>query len=183
VPSTLSVVLIPGGDQVQGETTLDLCNGTFPSEALRTARRQVAAVDAQGVAVLSTEAVLYRDPAASAQAFAELRSVAAHCPSTPVTSPVGEPTVTTHFNAAPDASWPQTPGVERVAYDFNTTDQAGGQALHSVAVYLRHGRALLAVYFSRPDAAQPAISGQTTLGGIVNVFAERLAQLPSSVTG
>jgi Protein of unknown function (DUF2510) len=183
VPSTLSVVLIPGGDQVQGETTLDLCNGTFPSEALRTARRQVAAVDAQGVAVLSTEAVLYRDAAASAQAFAELRSVAAHCPSTPVTSPVGEPTVTTHINAAPDAAWPQTPGVERVAYDFNSTDQAGGLPQHSVAVYLRHGRALLAVYFSRPDAAQPAISGQTTLGGIVNVFAQRLAQLPASVTG
>ena len=31
--------------------------------------------------------------------------------------------------------------------------------------------------------AQPAISGQTTLGGIVSVFAQRLAQLPASVTG
>jgi hypothetical protein len=181
VPSTLTVSLIPGGDQVQGQTTLDLCNGTFPSESLRTARQQVAAIDATGSPVLSTEAVLYRDPAAATQAFTELRAVAAACPSTPVTSPVGDPTITTRFNAAPDGAWPQTPGVRRLAYDFVTTDQSG-QAQHSVAVYLSTGRAMLALYFSSPDTAQPAVSGQTTISGIVNVFAQRLSSLPPSVT-
>jgi hypothetical protein len=147
---------------------------------LRSARLQVAAVDDQGNTVLSTEAVLYSTPAATAQALAELRAVAAKCPSTPVTSPVGEPTVTTHFNAAPDAAWPQTPTVERAAFDFNATDSSG-QAQHSVAVYLRRGRALIGVYFAQPDAPQSELSGQSGMAGIVGVFANRLAQLPASV--
>jgi hypothetical protein len=180
VPSDVTVQPLNGGGQVSGETTLDLCNGTYPSESLRTARLQVVAVDAQGNAPLSTEAVLYSTPAATAQAFAELRSVAAKCPSTPVMSPVGEATVTTHFNAPPDAAWPPTPTVERAAFDFNTTDSLG-LTEHSVAVYLRRGRALIGVYLSQPDNPQTVITGQSSIAGIVGVFANRLAQLPASV--
>ena len=43
-----TVLLIPNGN-FTSQPTLDLCNGTFPSERLRTARLQVAAVDAAGV--------------------------------------------------------------------------------------------------------------------------------------
>jgi len=179
VASTADVQPIPGGTQVEGQPTLDLCNGTFPSEALRAARLQVAELDAQGVA-LSTEAVLYASPSGTAQAFAELRATAARCPSTAVPSPVGQPAVTTRFNAPPDGAWAQTPTVERVAFDFVTTD-AAGQSRHSIGVYLRRGRVLMGVYFARPDGAQPAVAGQTSVAGIVNVFATRLAQLPASV--
>ena len=56
-----TVVLIPDGNQLT-EPTLDLCNGTYASETLRAARLQVADVDTTGLASLSTEAVLYRDP-------------------------------------------------------------------------------------------------------------------------
>jgi len=177
--STLNVQLIGGGDQVQGEATLDICNGRFASEANRTARLQVAALDGQGDAVLSTEAVLYAAPADSAEAFTEIKSVVAKCPHSPVTSPVGEPTVTTHFNARPDSDWPQVPTVDRLAYSFTTTDQTG-RATPSVAVYLRRGRALMGIYFAQPNGTQPTISGQNTDQGIVNVFATRLAQLPGS---
>jgi hypothetical protein len=180
VASPVIVARIPGGGQVSGEATLDLCNGTFPSESLRTARLQVAALDAQGNASLSTEAVLYSNPDATVQAFAELKATAAKCPASPVVSPVGEPTTTTHFNAAPDAAWPQTATVERAAFDFVATDQSG-QAQHSIAVYLRRGRALMGVYFSQPDGPQIAVSGQTTIAGIVNLFATRMANLPASV--
>ncbi len=161
--------------------TLDLCNGTFPSEALRTARRQVAVTDQQGNIVLSTEAVLYAKPATGTQAFAELRSVRAKCPSTPVTSPVGEGTATTTFRAPPDGAWPQNPSVERLAYDFVTTDATTHAALHSVAVYLRRGRVLMGVYFAQPDGPQIAVEGHTSIAGIVSVFEARLAQLPVSV--
>ena len=51
-----TVVLIPGGN-LTSQPTLDLCNGAFPSEQLRTARLQVASVDAAGNTALSTEAV------------------------------------------------------------------------------------------------------------------------------
>jgi hypothetical protein len=182
VPSSLSVQLLPGGNLTGDQPTLDLCNASFPSEALRTARLQVVAADSQNNVVLSTEGVLYQNPAAAAQAFSELQQVAAKCPSTPVVSPVGDPTVITKFNPPPDGSWPQTPTVTRLAYDFVTTD-AAGQSAHYLAVYLRRGRALLGVYFSQPDQPPPTVAGQTTIPGIVGVFAQRLADLPPDVVG
>jgi hypothetical protein len=174
------VGLISGGDQVAGQTTLDLCNGTFASEALRTARRQVAVADDQGSVSFSTEAVLYQNPDAAAQAFAELKATAAKCPSTDVPSPVGEPTVKTTFNPVPDGSWPQTATVDRLAYDFVSTDQQG-QTHRAIAVYLRRGRVLMGLYFQQPDSPQPSVRGQTTFAGIVTVFADRLAQIPPAV--
>ena len=165
VPSTLSVDTIAGGNQVVGQPTLDLCDGTFASELKRTARLQVAANDSQDNAVISTEAVLYNDSSATAQAFNELRSAADGCP--------------TKFNPAPDGSWPQVANVERVVFDFTSVDTFG-QSQHYVAAYLRRGRALLGVYFQQPDATIPTVAGQNTIAGIVNVFATRLARLPTS---
>jgi hypothetical protein len=179
VAAPLSVQPLPGGDQL-GQATLDLCNGTFPSEALRTARLQDAAVDGQGAAAISTEAVLYASPTGTAQAFAELKAVAASCPTTPVPSPVGEPTAVTHFNPPPDGAWPQTPTVDRLAFDFTTTD-AAGQTQHSIAVYLRRGRALVGVYFLQPNGSLGPVGGQNSIAGIVNLFAARMAQLPAAV--
>jgi hypothetical protein len=161
--------------------TLDLCNGTFPSEAQRTARRQVALVDTTPTLRMSTEAVLYRVPQTGAQAFSELQSVAAKCPSTPVKSPVGEDTATTTFRTAPDAAWPRTPTVERLAYDFVTASAANAQSSHSIAVYLRRGRALMGVYFATPDGTQVTVAGHSTVAGIVGVFEARMAKLPANV--
>ena len=181
VATPLIVAELPGGNEVSGQTTLDVCNGTYPSEALRSARLQVAAADPSASDVaLSTEAVLYKNAKDTAQAFAELRSVAAHCPSTPVNSPVGDPSVTTHFSAAPDGSWAQVSGVDRLAFSFTTID-AQNTTTSSIAVYLRRGRALLGVYFFQPAGPQPAVDGQTTVAGIVDVFANRMAKLPASV--
>jgi hypothetical protein len=164
--------------------TLDLCNGTFASEKNRTARRQVAMGNAVlGQLDLSTEAVLYRTPANATEAFSELRSVVAHCPSGPVVSPVGEPTVSMKFAAAPDGAWPRTPTVERLAYDFVSTDATTGATTHSVAVYLRRGRVLLGLYFEQPDGKQIPVDGQTTIAGTVGVFEARMAKIASSVAG
>lgn len=181
VTSPFTVTLVPGGNGLS-RATLDLCNGTFASESRRTARLQDAVIDDQGDPGLSTEAVLYDDSSAATQAFGELKAVAAACPSTPVDSPVGEPTVITTFKPAPDGSWPQTPTVARMAFDFTTTDDSGAMT-HSIAVYLQRGRALVGVYFFQPDGPQAAVAGQTTVPGIVGVFAGRLAALPTSVVG
>ena len=152
------------------------------SRANRNARRASRSprIDAQSNVALSTESVLYSNAAATEQAFTELEQAAADCPSTPVASPIDEDTSTTKFNAAPDGAWPEVAGVERRAFDFTTTDDTG-QAQRSVAVYLRRGRALMGIYFPQPDSAQTPVAGQTTIAGIVNVFAERLAELPDSV--
>jgi hypothetical protein len=181
VGSTVNVQTISQGRSL-GQPTLDVCNGTYPSESLRTSRLQVAASDGQANTLLSTEAVLYRNAAATQQAFSELAATASNCPSTPVPSPVGQPTVITKFNAAPDGSWPQVQGVQRQAYDFVTTD-GSGQTTHSVAVYMRRGRILLGLYFAQPDAPQTSVAGQSTIATIQNAFATRIAQLPASQIG
>lgn len=181
VPANADVIVFPGGIGLN-QPTLDLCNGRYPSESRRTARFQDAVLDAQGVVVFSTEAVLYGDSGGTTQAFAELQSVVANCPSTPVSGPAGEPPVTTRFSAtAPDATWAQTPTVNRRAYDLTSDDGTGPRRI--VAVYLQRGRVLLGVYFSKPDGAQLPVEGQTTIEGIVGVFASRLAALPTSVVG
>lgn len=162
--------------------TLDLCNGTFPSEGTRTARRQVyLGPTNQATTSFSTEAVLYRAPADGAQALRELQSVVAKCPSTPVVSPVGEPTVTTKFLAPPDTTWAKTPTVQRQAYAFVTTDPQSGDATPGVAVYLRRGRALMGLYFANPTGTQIPIKGRTTMQQIVSLFEARMAALPAAV--
>jgi len=172
VAATALVETDPDGQGVAASGTLDLCHGTFPSESLRTARLQVSAFDTQNNRFLSTEAVLYSSPADTAQGLAELKAAAAACAGLP----------TTHFNAAPDAGWPAVAGVERLVFDEVLTDVTG-TTQHDVAVYLRRGRVLVGVYFYQPDGTQQSVAGQTTLAGITNVFAQRIAQLPASVTG
>jgi hypothetical protein len=165
VDPALTVVGMQGGNGLS-QPTLDLCEGTHASESMRTARLQVLAVDAQGQAALSTEAVLYSSGAGTAAAFSELKATAASCRD-------GR----TRFGPAPDSDWPQVPSVERLAFAFDTVDSSG-ETDHSVAVFLRRGRALLGVYFSHADAPTAVVDGKTALGEIVNIFAGRLAKLP-----
>lgn len=182
VPAGFTVALLDHGADLS-VATLDLCNGRFASESKRAARRQVALEDGAQVVHMSSEAILYGAPSDGVQAFTELQSVAAHCPSTPVVSPVGEATATTTFRPAPDRTWPQTPTVDRLAYDFVTTDATTGVASHSMAIYLRRGRALIGLYFTQPDDPQVAVAGRTTIAGIVALFEARLANIPAEIIG
>jgi hypothetical protein len=175
----LRVELQPGGNLVEGQPTLDVCNASYPSESLRTSRLQDIGFDANGNAALSTEAVLYRDANATTQAFDELQHARAACPDSPVASRTGGDTLTTRFDTAPDTTWPSTPGVTRIAYSLRTTD-TNGRTRHTIAVYLRHGRALLGVYFIQPDGAQASIGGSTSIESIVSVFERRIAAFTST---
>ena len=97
----LDVHLLANGDQVKGQPTLDLCNHTYPSESLRVQRLQDVATDSSGNAVLSTEAVLYRNAAATKQALKELSHVAKSCPKGPLPDPEDGSTTTTTFHSDP----------------------------------------------------------------------------------
>jgi hypothetical protein len=182
VPATYTVHHPADGINLAAPT-LDLCNGTFASDALRTARRQVyvGPTASPSSTSFSTEAVLYGAPADGAQAMGELQSVVERCPPTAVTSPVGEATVITKFSAPPDPSWPRLPTVQRQAYAFVTTDPQSGQSVPGIAVYLRRGRALMGIYFAKPGGAQIPIDGHTTIEQIVALFEARMARLPQTV--
>jgi hypothetical protein len=75
--------LLPGGNEVAGQVTLDACNGQFASESKRVARIQVAYVATSGPRagrqVASNEVVRYSS-GGTAEAFSELKQVAAGCP-------------------------------------------------------------------------------------------------------
>jgi hypothetical protein len=173
-----TVFLYEKGNTLQ-DPTLDLCNAAYPSERLRSARLQLVDVNTAGDASLSSEAVLYRSPAASAQAFTEIRKARADCPSTAVASPADGTKEQTTFQAPPDGSWPHTPTVERLAYRMVT--KAKGQSSPLVTVYLRRGRALLGLYFPAPNGAQPAVGGKSSIESIVGLFEQRMAALPTKV--
>ncbi|MBW8825687.1 MAG: hypothetical protein JF603_04960 [Acidobacteria bacterium] len=167
VPADTAVRLLPGGNQVAGQKTLDLCDGTYQSEARRRARLQLVALADGTVETVSTEAVLYDAAAATAQAFAEIRREAARCPAT-----------TLRFADPPDSTWPRVAGVDRVAFDFVSNEAGGGDRRWLVA-YLRRGRVLLGVYL--PQSNPATVDGETDPGAIVRIFAERLAALPASI--
>jgi hypothetical protein len=184
LPAGQFVAVLPQGTDISGQPTLDLCNGTFASETRRTARFQVAAATADGSVALSTEAVFYDTPAATAQAFRELQQVAGSCPPRPVVSPVGEDTITTKIVQRPDSSWPHVQGVQRLAYTVTTTD-LNGNTETSTVVYLRRGQAMLGVYLPHTSDGRLAASvqGSTTAQDIIAVFENRLAGVPAAAVG
>ncbi len=178
------VQLIPSGDQLKGQVTLDLCNQTFASEHLRIARRQVEDVGPTPQAsFLSTEAVIYTSPAATATVFSELRSAAAHCAAGYVIGPLGPPANMTTLLRRPDASWPSVPGVQRLAYDQKIAT-VGKPSFEVITVFLRRGRVLLGVYFEfsgkKTKTLPTKIDGLWSLELITHVFEERVAALPPS---
>lgn len=174
---TDEVVPLRDGDDAVNAPTLDLCNGTYPTEGSRVARRQVAVFGLRGNLRLSTEAVTYRDTATSAQAFEELKRAAARCPQDPVPSAAGTSS-TTRLKAAPDTGWRDTAGVDRLAYDLEEIDE-DDYATRSIVVYLRRDRALMGLYFYTP-ADPPVVQARIAIEDIVNVFAQRLADVPRS---
>lgn len=166
--------LNPGGDEVAGQVSLDLCYGDFPSEALRVARHQVSVGDQSG-AWVSSEAILYDSPAEAEQAMGELRRAQRDCPEGPVDSGDGE-SVTWRFAAAPDTAWPQEPGIARQAYAF--TVSASGQSWQGTATYLQRGRMILALYAAPPGAPAELVRNAPDPARFVAVMARRLATLP-----
>jgi hypothetical protein len=169
---------VSGGLQVTGQATLDLCAGSFPSEAKRVARNQVGVVTSAGTMVMSIEAVAYNSAAAAQQAIAELRTAQQKCPAGFVRSPTaGVPPLKYVFGPAPDGGWAPVPGETRFAVSATATDMAG-HSQPQTEFFLVRGRILLGVYW-RPGS-EGAISGKATMESVVAFFQGRLAALPES---
>lgn len=177
-----SVRLVPGGDQVTDQVTLDLCNARYASEIMRIARHQVAVLSSNSTFLMSTESVGYSSTAGPTDALSELDDAATHCPpgfTVPLVQ--GEPPLKTTFNPRPDKGWPEVAGVGRLAFDATLSNEQG-HSERSITVYLARGRVLLGVYFNGVSPAVP-IDGKATLEAIVGIFEHRLSTLPAATVG
>jgi hypothetical protein len=178
------VELYPGGTEVAGRVSLDLCGGDYASEHLRTGRLQVAVVPVSaseaGVELASVEAIGYRDDTAARQAMSELRTAALNCPrSSFVPSGVqGIRPTNWQFNRAPDGTWQKQPGIQRLAFDVTLTDQHGRSAREHL-IYLRHGPFIVGIY-GRSDElnliAAPRLKGEA---GLVQTIGRRMSAVRS----
>jgi len=146
LPSGTTRKLFPGGDQVAGQVTLDICGAEFPSESARVARLQQSARDASGNSVVTNENVLYRSPRDSTEALNEVRAIVAHCsPDQFHSSHVeGVPDLGYRLQLVPDAQL-GTLSADHVAVNAVLTAR-DGRAETTSAIYQRRGAVLGAVY-------------------------------------
>jgi hypothetical protein len=169
---------LPGGSEVVGRTSLDLCFADFPSEDRRVGRNQVGIGDTTSEAWVSSEAILYRTPQEAETAMAELVTARGECPETPVDPPTPDRVpLAWSFGDAPDADWPDEPGVRRQAYAFTVADDSG-TSWAGTATYLQRGRMILALYSTPPAGPATTIRNAPDPARFTAVMAARLAALP-----
>jgi len=87
--------MLPQGDVVKNQVSLDLCDFAFPTDRLRTGRLQVAYLHAGKVPQISNEVLSYTAGGARV-ALAELNRAFATCPTRPMKGPVSGSVPTTH---------------------------------------------------------------------------------------
>ncbi|MBI1378823.1 MAG: DUF2510 domain-containing protein [Frankiales bacterium] len=175
LPQGMAMTLIPNGDSVTGQATLDgWCSDSYASEKDRVARRQWTLDQAGQSTGLSIEAVAYRSPAAARAALAEFTRNSASCrgvtvtvagsPATQtVTSSDAIPTQSGVSGRAVVARWSAQQGSTRVTLWSSATVQVKGRYLSVVWVSQRSS-------FSAADTA--------AIGQFVAQQRDSLAALP-----
>jgi hypothetical protein len=133
----------PGGSSFIGETTLDLCAGTYPSENLRTGRLQVRYTHPVKSVDISNEIVTYVAGGAQ-QALAEVSKVAQTCATKAVIQKRGAVTTTFQATAVHDPKLP--PGTVAVKLVIKQTAGKKHITQTGIAIYQVKGDTLSGVY-------------------------------------
>ncbi len=176
LPPGSRVSLVPGGDAVDGQVTLDECGYTFTSEEARVARRQVdVAYPDEGTALYSNEVVAYDTSGHAELALQEWRSAVQRCPDDEFTKSAvaGIPDVRAellefhHLATLPISN-------NAVARQLLTTRK--GRSLYVSVVYQQRGNLLDAHYLSTIDV--PSEQQIQRLTQQARRTGERLATLP-----
>jgi hypothetical protein len=181
VQPSAQIVPYRSGTQVRGQVSLDLCGAAFPSEALRTGRRQVG-INLQQAQVLSVETILYRNDAAAKQAMTELARARKTCPKGYAPPRVaGEPPIKNHFNHVPSQYRAAVPGVQRAAFDI-TESTANGDSGEVLSIYQRRGRIIVGLYSGDPSADTAVATNIGGVPGLANTLAQRLQATQTPAT-
>jgi hypothetical protein len=160
--------VIPGGANVRGQVTLDLCGQKYRSEALRLERIQLLYARPGSPLRLSNEVVRYR-PGGTATAFRELRHAVAHCPSGPVQMPEpGSPRLT--FRLTPLHLSGLLP--HSIALQIHATGTSQGRrfVINSIVTYQARGSILSGVYtYNGSIAAQKRLAVHASRESAMNL--------------
>lgn len=179
--SDIEIQLIQQGDTLVGKT-LDFCGGVFPSEKLRLARRQVAAVDADGNYLgFSSEAVQYESAEAAQQAIDEMIVQKSACKDgSTFTADDGIEYTVTFYPAPGPESTILVPNKQRIILHIVAKSELDSTA-YLLALQIR-GNTLLGLYAS---AASDVPFDQETLDAlfaIVSMGTQRLqAATPENI--
>ena len=142
---------IPGGQLVQGETTLDFCGLSYPSESLRSARLQVV-YDAKGSDLSASNEVVTYEPGGAQKALQEMTRAAVACPNGRVKDPPqGVTDMVRHTHVIRDRRLLQ--GAVAIVETDTATVKGKRVTVESVDVYQVRGDVLSGVYGSGPEAA------------------------------
>ena len=168
MPAGATLTLLPEGDQVAGQVSLDVCHQRFDSEALRTTRYQQLARAGDGTFIVSNENILYRSADDAAEAMREIRTAVVNCPAAFVPPVVrGQPSLKFVYTDLTETE-AGTMVNDHVALAVHSEDRTG-RAYDIVTVYQWRGRVLVTIYGL--DA--------TTVKPYVSIAARHLDNLPS----
>ena len=143
VGSGYKVAAFPGGTSFIGETTLDLCAGTYPSETLRTGRLQVSYSHPAKTVAVSNEVVTYV-PGGAEEAIAEVTAVARACAQTPVTTVANGVTTTYKTKPLSDPQLPPGAVVVKLVIHAHAGKKHANET--GIAIYQVKGNTLSGVY-------------------------------------
>ena len=172
-PRGVQLELIEGGDDVEGQVTLNMCGYQFSTEAARAERYQTEASDAQGARVVANEGVLYKSAQDARTALEELRTAIRECPKDrPVESRVaGMPPFIYDLSLTPEQEL-EGLAADRVALTVILRDDQGPRATFGL-VYQRRGRVFVGLYSESVAEVLP----------YAEVAAKRLAALSAEEAG
>jgi hypothetical protein len=156
-----TVSLIPKGDRVKGQPTMNNCGYTFTSEAHRIARLQVEILGPRGQRTgASNEVAVYDTAEQAAKAMTEFRKAVKTCKKT-VFHRFGEPGVPKlRFAVNTVASANNLPVKDNAVSTIVLRVQGTKQILYAELIYQRQGRVLSGVYLQqtkKPSKADKAV--------------------------
>lgn len=166
VPGAASAELVPSGETVRNQVTLDICGMRFSSEAARVARRQVAIRDEAGTRLIGDEGVAYRSVADAVHALAEVRQAVTECDSEELVESAVAGVPPFRYDLRVDTSDPSPSTDEGVLITGRVTESSGA-ATEVVLSYMRRGRIVVGLYGSAvAKVAGPAVIVASRLGAL-----------------
>jgi hypothetical protein len=166
--------VMPGGDRVAGQVTLDNCGFHFTTESNRVARLQSWVLSAAGQQVgLSNEVVAYDSPGHAAKALGQLRTSVTHCPHN-VFEPefiAGAPDL--RYDVSRLSSDASLPVSDNALVTLTMTEKGSTKPVYGAVIFQRLGTVLDGIYLF--SSTKPTAASLATVQAFARLTGQRLA--------